>query len=197
MLVFASSVSLFLCSIISALVVFAASPASALVEKSDSSSSPQLPFRVKPGREKPPSVQIKSYGVYELLETEQRLVSADTTAGYSSVINARLLAQTSDIVLKPNQVFGIDYEIDDSASSTEWIAVTIEISHPHTINYYGRDTNGFTLQSAARRGMDGRYRNSALYVLSEPYELVPGNWEIRVIYRGNTEVSQRFTLSAR
>ena len=143
----------------------------------------------------PPSVEVTSHGVYKLIKKGQRLFDADTTAGYSSVINATLLRETTAVPIVPNQVFGFAYAITDLSTNDEWVPVIIDFTHPPMQNFYGKTSEHFSIQSAAHRAGDGRFHNSAFYVLSKPYEMVAGEWNIRLIYRDRTVVSRRFQLS--
>ena len=144
----------------------------------------------------PVHVDISDYGLYRLLDKKDQDFSAETTAGYASVIRTRHVAKTDKVILKKGQVFGFNYLITDTSTEQEWVPVTIDIKHPATTNYLGKRSTGFSLPSAAKRKEDGRYHNGAFYIFSENYEMVPGEWTISVIYRGKYVVSKRFTVES-
>ncbi|MBL4826808.1 MAG: DUF3859 domain-containing protein [Spongiibacteraceae bacterium] len=140
------------------------------------------------------SARVDDFGIYEMLSRSDTAFVAEATAGYSSVIHARLLEETKHVPLKKNIVFGFNYTIEDSTADTQWVPVIIRIKHPPTQNYLGHFSDGFVKDSAAKIKADGFYHNSAFYVLSEPYEMVAGPWSISVIYRGESVVNLDFVL---
>lgn len=142
----------------------------------------------------PVRVSIENYGVFQLLDTNERAFSANTTAGYASVIATRLLTQTDKIPLQEGLVFGFNYVINDSQAQTSWVPVTIQIQHPETTNYMGQSVRGFSQEGGARLKPDGGYHNGAFYVFAEPYEMVAGEWIISVTYKNDNVVSKRFWI---
>ncbi len=142
----------------------------------------------------PIRIMIKDYGRYELLEKSTSRFQADSTAGYDSIIQTRLLEATTQVPLKEGQVFGFNFMIEDNTVDVEWVPVIIQITHPTTKNYLGHSSEGFSQQSYARLKTDGRYHNGAFYVFSEDYELKPGEWLIKVIYRNEMTASKMFVV---
>ena len=141
-----------------------------------------------------PEISIQNFGVYELLEKTQRQFSANTTAGYESVIRARLLEQSTDIALEKGVVFGFNYRITDHTVNQQWVPVVVEYQHPELRDFLGRLRSGFRRNSAARLQADGHFGNGAYYIFSEPEEMVAGDWLIRVIYKDNVVAQKRFTV---
>ncbi|WP_101760412.1 DUF3859 domain-containing protein [Oceanicoccus sp. KOV_DT_Chl] len=142
----------------------------------------------------PITLQIKDFGIYQLLEKSESQFKADTTAGYASVVSSRLVKQTATVPLKQDQLFGFNFIIRDNTVDTEWVPVTIQIKHPSTNDYLGHQSKGFTKHSHARIKADGSYQNGAFYLLAKPYELVAGEWVISVIYRHEIVVSKTFQV---
>lgn len=141
-----------------------------------------------------PEIFITDYGVYRLIDKTERAFKAGTTAGYASVIHAEHLKSTTDVQLSRDVVFGFNYEIVDATAKTDWVTVVIDVRHPDTVNYLGKRSTGFRKLSAAHLKSDGRYHNSAYYIFSETYEMVPGEWTITVSYGTDVSVSKRFTV---
>ena len=133
-------------------------------------------------------------GIYQLLDKGQQAFIADSTAGYGSVINTKLLSESNTVPLRQGVVFGFNFAITDTTTEAQWVPVLIQIKHPQTTNYLGRSSVGFSKTSSARLKADGSYRNGAFYVLSEPYEMVAGEWQIAVIYRDEIVVSRTFIV---
>lgn len=136
-------------------------------------------------------IEVEDFGIYELLDRSGRDFKAQSTAGYSSVISTRHLRSTQKVPLRQGQVFGFNFAITDPAAEADWVPVQMLIEHPQTVNYLGKASLGFKKTTAARLHKDGRFHNGAFYIFSEPYELVPGEWTITVIY-GEREVVRRF-----
>lgn len=139
---------------------------------------------------------IEDFGIYQRVGGKLRHFSADSVVGYQSVMGTRLVEETSTIPLKKNVVFGFNYKIYNSDSASPWLPVMIRYRHPAAIDYTGEYKQGFSQQSAARLHPDGSYRNGAFYVFSQDNEMVPGEWEISVIYRDEVLVSQRFIIGS-
>ncbi|MFA7554193.1 MAG: DUF3859 domain-containing protein [Spongiibacteraceae bacterium] len=137
-------------------------------------------------------IQVEKAGIYQPLELPQSVFKADTTAGYASVLSTRFLHATHRIPLQKKTIFGFNYSISETSVDAEWVPVSIKVTHPETADYLGNVSTGFTQLSAARLKADGRYHNSALYIFSESYEMVPGDWTITVIYDNQISASQTF-----
>lgn len=135
-------------------------------------------------------------GRYRLEKLRERQFAAETTAGYSSVVEAALLEAGHRVPVRLGEAFGLRFAISDLTRNGEWIPVEVHISHPPIPDHRGELRTGFVMQSAARRGRDGQYYNAAYYILSEPRELAAGTWEIAVVYRGQRLLSQSFELVA-
>lgn len=144
-----------------------------------------------------PLSQCSDIGIYRLLTAPRRAPAAATSAGYSSVVRADLMHPTLDIPLELGQVFGFRFSIADRNASAEWLPVEFEVHHPPIVDHRGRPRRVSTIRTAAQRGADGRYSNRALYILSEARELVDGDWQLRVRYRGNTICQAHFQVIAR
>lgn len=139
-----------------------------------------------------PQIHIEESGIFEVIDPPVQSFSANTTAGYESVINTQLVKETVLIPLKRDVVFGFSYVVVDLKAESEWIVVDVEISHPLTSNYLGQESTGFKQQATARMKDDGHYHNGIFYLFSEDYEMVPGEWQITVRYQDKFEVSKRF-----
>ncbi len=131
----------------------------------------------------PAKVLIKDYGTYRLLERSEQQFNADATAGYASIIHTEHLETTEVIKLNKGVVFGFNVAIEDQNVDQEWVPIVIEIKHPLTVNYLGQQSTGFKKQNGARLKDDGFYHNGAFYIISEDFEMVPGEWIIRIVYQ--------------
>jgi hypothetical protein len=140
------------------------------------------------------SIAIVESGRYAVQSAHQREPARDTTAGFSSVVDAELVAEGQKIPLRLGEAFGFRFAISDAAQHAEWVPVTIRISHPELPDHRGRPSRGFEMQSAARLATDGQYHNAAWYLLSRPHELAAGEWEIAVLYRGRQLAARTFFL---
>lgn len=137
---------------------------------------------------------VTEYGRYDLQETQQQQPAIDSTAGFSSVVDARLLEQDHEIPLQLGAVFGFRFAISDLSAQTEWLPLEVHVRHPPITDHRGETRHGFVMQSAAHLEADGRYHNAAYYILSQPRELAAGDWQIAIFYRGQRLLSRTFLL---
>ncbi len=142
----------------------------------------------------PIRLTISDFGIYRVEKTDRSEFVANSTAGYTSVVSGQLLETTTKIPLEKYLAFGFEFYISDTSTDQQWVPVVMQYMHPETEDYLGKRSRGFSQQAAARLREDGRYHNSALYVFSEANEMLPGEWLIRVIYRGEIMVSKQFTV---
>lgn len=140
------------------------------------------------------AVQVVDCGRYRILQREPRQADGVSTAGFSSVVKTELMVGSTRIPLQLGEAFGFRYRLQPAASDSEWLPLQIVIHHPPLTDIRGRRSEGFVIDSAARRSRDGSYRNGAFYVLSDQRELVAGRWRIELVHAGRTLVSREFTL---
>jgi hypothetical protein len=150
------------------------------------SQGPKQPYAV--------SLSTLDFGRYQLLQTTDRKFTPSATAGFQSVVRTRVLQQSEQLLLEQGLVFGFNYRIVDDHAGTQWVPVVLHYRHPTMIDYTGASSTGFSKQGFARLQADGSYQNGAFYIFSKEWEMVPGEWEISVSYRGEHQLQQRFDI---
>ncbi|MGK0499786.1 MAG: hypothetical protein ACJAYG_001431 [Oceanicoccus sp.] len=142
----------------------------------------------------PAAISIKDFGIYQLLSKKQQSFNADTTAGFESVIDVRLLKKTQQIPLQQGLVFGFNYRIEDIVAEADFVEVELSIVHPETQNFLGKSSAGFSKVNTARLKTDGYFHNGAFYIFSQPEEMLAGEWVISVRYKERYIASRRFNV---
>ena len=140
--------------------------------------------------------EVVDSGRYRILQREPRRADGATSAGYSSVVKTELLSGSTQVPLRLGEAFGFRFQLQTTETHGEWLPVQIVIHHPPMIDVRGQSSTGFVIDSAARRGDDGRYHNGAYYVLSDARELMAGRWRIELVHAGRTLISREFWLEA-
>lgn len=140
--------------------------------------------------------QVVDCGRYQILQREPRRADGVTTAGYSSVVKTELLSGSMQVPLRLGEAFGFRFQVQTDDTYGEWLPLQIVIRHPPLLDVRGQRSEGFVIDSAARRSSDGSYHNGAYYVLSDARELVPGRWRIELVHAGRTLISREFWLEA-
>lgn len=143
----------------------------------------------------PVQVDVIDSGRYKILQREPRRVDGATTAGYSSVVQTELLSGSTQVPLRLGEAFGFRFRLQVGDAGSAWLPLQIVIHHPPLIDVRGQRSEGFVIDSAARRDSDGSYRNGAYYVLSDARELVAGRWRIELVHDGRTLISREFWLA--
>ena len=138
--------------------------------------------------------QVVDCGRYRILDRESRPGANTSAVGFSSVIKTELLEASTEVPIRLGEAFGFRYRLQTDETAGEWLPLQIAIHHPPLIDVHGRQSEGFVIDSAARRDADGSYRNGAFYVLSDQRELVAGRWRIDLIHAGRTLISREFHL---
>ncbi len=140
-------------------------------------------------------VQVVDSGRYKILQREPRHADGATTAGYSSVVKTELLSDSTQVPLRLGDAFGFRFRLQVADAGSAWLPLQIVVRHPPLIDVRGQRSEGFVIDSAARRDSDGSYRNGAYYVLSDARELVAGRWRIELVHDGRTLIRREFWLA--
>lgn len=156
--------------------------------------SSQVFSAIETGIKLEPRLSIESFGIYQNLNQTELSFSADSTAGYHTVIDTELLKKTDVIPMQPDVVFGFKYVLEDIGVDAEWVPVEFEIKHPLMKSYLGKPSAGFKTASSAHKKADGRFRNGVYYVLREGHEMVPGKWQLTVRYNSSIVATQSFVV---
>lgn len=139
-------------------------------------------------------VEVLDSGRYRILQRQPHRADRASTLGFSSVVATELLSGSTQVPLRLGEAFGFRFRLRTHDVGGEWLPLQIVIRHPALIDVRGRLSEGFVIDSAARRDDDGSYRNGAFYVLSDARELVAGRWRIDLVHAGRTLVSREFSL---
>ena len=138
-------------------------------------------------------VALVDEGVYEILGDTQNIAAPQTAAGKIGEHGGlNLLAATNSLIAKKGITFGYRFVLkgpyDGSVSGFE-----MHVVHPAM---RGVDGKTHTTQTAPIE-IDfekGIAYHDIVYILSEDFEVLPGEWALEIRFQGKPVLSRRFTL---
>jgi hypothetical protein len=88
--------------------------------------------------------------------------------------------------------FGVTYLIK-GVPDGEMSGFEMRALHPPMTGPSGKTTTESRVDTQVF-GEQGVAVNDIIYVLAEPFEVLPGNWTLQLLYKGKTVVSRQFVL---
>lgn len=150
-----------------------------------------IAFPALPQNEVVPSGENLRYGLCER-SSEEQYAQPDSAAGYATVGDLRITRESTIVSLERGAGFGFEWRAIGLPAQSE-AAITYRISHPRIVRPDGRVLTQ-TVEEVSMKVAGGTIETTDCYFLSEPHELVSGEWEIAVLYRGTELVSKRFQV---
>jgi Domain of unknown function (DUF3859) len=138
--------------------------------------------------------KVTRHGVFEVSGREETVNSPETTTGVTGILaDAPLLvASTNRIPAKIGVNFGLWCEIANVPVANHEVELTVVVTHPAITRPDGTIWKGFTtVEKASAR--NGQVVSWTLYRLEYAYELVTGEWEFEIQFKGETVCKQTFT----
>ncbi len=140
-----------------------------------------------------PTARMIDFGIVRLVGPLDRHVDQKTATGFRSSGPGRSVFEkrTTEIPAIQGAAFGIRYRIVGSPGKP----VTVEeiIRHPPMTR-----PDGTVIREERTKDHvtpdDGVVDQKFLYLLREPYEVVPGDWSLAVAIDGTTAIEQHFTI---
>ncbi len=142
-----------------------------------------------------PAGSIIEYGIYEVLKPGIVYEHKESTAGYAEEGgNVKLVEKTTRIPLKKGIAFGFKWEARGLPDIS--IKIAMRVKHPPTTRPDGTKSSGFEemLPFFPERGRVEPRED--LYVLSEDWEMLPGEWTLSMVYEGKVLCEKVFTVIA-
>ena len=137
-------------------------------------------------------VEILSYGITDNI-ADETVTRPDAVHGEDDIYDGwNLLESTSEITLKENVQFGIEYifrgQTDKSITTVEEVIIFPEggLTDPESGKNYSIDI--------AEQGIPVNEPNNFCYRLETDWEQVPGLWIFRVRYEGKILAEQKFEV---
>lgn len=141
--------------------------------------------------------RIIEYGEYSNVVMIRRIKSPSTNSGYTKILeDPQVIGGSSDMInAKIGTVFGIRYEISNLPTNIAEIEVLRVVRYPPMTMPDGRVSTGFSY--VERPDVEnGFVRKWSGYSFDWEYEIVEGDWEIEIQYKGKTLCSQKFIISS-
>jgi hypothetical protein len=135
----------------------------------------------------PYQVEVVREGQFEVLGDPEMSAAPETAAGkVGSHDSVQLISESKTLKAVRGATFGFTYLIkgvpDGEVSGFEMRAL-----HPPMTGPSGKTTTQVF-------GEQGVAVNDIIYVLAEPFEVLPGNWTLQLVYKGKAVVSRQFVL---
>lgn len=134
---------------------------------------------------------ILKYGIFDVVKAGN--VKADSSTGTGKIVSKPTIAlreQTRRIPLEPDVHFGYQYRLSLPAT-TSYATLTRVLRHPEMVKPDGSRSTGSSrdIRERVKRGnvfaLDG-------YALTEPYEMVEGEWVFQIWHERTLLVEQTF-----
>ena len=127
------------------------------------------------------SGSITRYGVYEMVGPA------------SGPWRVGAVQQTSEIQAKQGLRFGVDFEIHGISGTSASVGATME--HPAIVKPDGSSTTQSVDQMGPFPVAAGAMKSSYGFTFDHPYELVPGDWKIKITFQGQVVTQQSFHIT--
>jgi hypothetical protein len=139
--------------------------------------------------------KITSYGIFKISGKEEIVKSPETTSGITRIPagTPTLTTSTDRIPAKIGVRFGMWYEISNLPISDGEVELTKIARHPVVTKPDGSISTGFTFIEKLQV-KDGRVIGWTGYGFDHDYELVAGDWEFEMQFKGKTVCKQKFTV---
>jgi hypothetical protein len=141
----------------------------------------------------PFKAEIVEVGVYEVVGTVAQRPAPGTASGTASEHEELQLIQVgTQVKATRGTTFGFRYRVSNVADGSIQ-GLQLRALHPPMRGPDGR-VNSSSTASTEVLASGGEARGDVAYTLSEPFEVLRGDWELQLLYAGRVILSQRFTL---
>jgi hypothetical protein len=149
----------------------------------------------RPGNTKPVT-RLVDFGIVDIAGPLQRHADPNTAVGFTSSGSggSRFERRTTEIPAVQGCTFGLRYRVEGIPPGS---TVTVEeiIRHPPITR-----PDGSVIGDEKTKDLwtpeDGVVDRKFLYILREPYEVVPGDWTLTVVVDGKPAIERHFNLVA-
>jgi hypothetical protein len=134
-------------------------------------------------RPQTPAGTVVEFGIYEVVKRGIEYEHKESTAGVAEQgVEVAFVKRTTEIPLKKDIVFGIEWEAEGLPDTP--VKITWRVKHPRTTKPDGTVSTGFdeTLPFLPEKGRI--QKRGDYYILSEDWEMLPGDWSLSVVYEG-------------
>jgi len=130
------------------------------------------------------TARIVNFGIYEVVKKGTLYEHRESTAGYTEKGGGvAFVKSTTEIPLKKGITFGIEWEAEGFPDKMP-IEIIWRVKHPRTTKPDGTVSAGFD-ETLRFRPKEGKIERSIdCYILTEDWEMLPGEWSLSVVYEG-------------
>ncbi len=135
---------------------------------------------------------VLSSGLCAPMEADKHYAQPQSTAGYAATGKLRITKQTDTVPLKPGISFGFTWRAQGLPPVANIVYL---VEHPLLTRPDGKKMRSFT-ENLERETQGGVMQTIDCYELSEPHELVAGNWSLTILHKGKTLAKRTFKVIA-
>jgi hypothetical protein len=151
------------------------------------------PVLAQPKLVTPFKAEILEVGMYEVVGAVAQRPAPGTAAGTASEHeDLRLIQVGTQVKATRGTTFGFRYRLSEVADGPVQ-GLQLRALHPPMRGPDGR-VNSSSTASTEVLASGGEARGDVAYTLSEPFEVLRGDWELQLLYSGRVILSQRFKL---
>jgi hypothetical protein len=141
----------------------------------------------------PFKAEIVEVGVYEVVGAATQRPAPGTAAGTASEHeDLRLIQVGTQVKAIRGTTFGFRYRLSDVPDGSI-PGLQLRALHPSMRGPGGRVSSSSTASTEVFAS-GGEARGDVAYTLSEPFEVLRGDWELQLLYSGRVILSQPFKL---
>jgi hypothetical protein len=138
-------------------------------------------------------VEVVREGQFEVLGDPEMSAAPETAAGkVGSHDSVQLISESKTLKAVRGATFGFTYLIK-GVPDGEMSRFEMRALHPPMTGPSGKTTTESRVDTQVF-GEQGVAVNDIIYVLAEPFEVLPGNWTLQLLYKGKAVVSRQFVL---
>ncbi|WP_319239494.1 DUF3859 domain-containing protein [uncultured Propionivibrio sp.] len=139
-----------------------------------------------------PTGEVVKAGVCVQEQVTLRYSQPQSTAGYATNGPLKIVQETNTIPLQKNIGFGFAWRAKNIPPQAKVIYL---VEHPAITRPDGTTLEHFE-EPLLTQSEGGQIESIDCYMLSEDYELVPGQWSLSIYYQGVQLVRQTFHIQA-
>jgi len=143
-----------------------------------------------------PAGKIFSFGIYKVLQEGDRYEHKESTAGYGQMVSDVVLVRTTtEVPLEKGVTFGFEWGAEGLPPGP--VKITMRVKHPQTTKPDGKATTGYDETFTVYPENGTIEKRGDYYILSEDWEMLPGEWTLSVIFEGKGLCEKKFRVGGK
>ncbi|NIR31304.1 MAG: DUF3859 domain-containing protein [Gammaproteobacteria bacterium] len=135
--------------------------------------------------------RVVEYGQYDVVRGE-RVAATDTAAGYMSRVQTYQRVGGPQIPAEVGTAFGLKYIVEGEPEGEKVTLTVVQTFPPQGVTH--PDTSETTHEQRYRRYARVGEETFDGYILSKPWEVVPGRWTIQILHEERLLIEKKFIV---